>query len=232
MTPAREKWREVRAMDVPVQLLLGPNTSDRFLMDPKRLGFYAARYTFAAKMLRGCGSILDVGCGDGLFTTTFLHDTKATTITGIDFDPELIAYANNVLLPAVHRARPDMTRDSLTFRCADFLGDEKLGEHDAVASMDCIEHVDPDQSHVFIERMHDALVYGGIGIIGTPNKYAEHLGSPHSRTGHINSMTPQDLREAMEREFARVFLFGLNDGTVNVGHEQLWHYVVGVGVAI
>ena len=228
---AREKWAEVRAMDVPVQLLLGPNTSDRFLMDPKRIGFYALRYTFAAKMLRNCTSILDIGCGDGLMTTTFLHDTKAQTVLGIDFDPELIAYANNVLLPAVHRARPNLSRDSLTFRCGDFLNEE-VGEYDAVVSMDCIEHIDPDQSHVFIERMHDALSYGGVAIIGTPNKYAEHLGSPHSRTGHINSMTPEDLRTAMEKEFPRVFMLGLNDGTLNVGHEHLWHYVIGVAVAL
>jgi hypothetical protein len=35
----------------------------------------------------------------------------------------------------------------------------------------------------------------------------------------------------MKREFRNVFMFGLNDGTLNVGHENLWHYIIGIGVA-
>lgn len=227
MTAARDKWREVRAMDVSVTLPLGPNTADRFLMDPKRLGFYAARYTFAAKMLHGCKSILDVGCGDGFFSTTLVHDTGAN-VTGIDFDPELITYANNVLAPAFRLARKDAP-PTLDFWCTDFLSDELLERYDGAVSMDCIEHIEPDETGDFIKRMHQSLVRGGVAIIGTPNQHAEALGSPHSRTGHINLFTPARLRKAMQREFRNVFMFGMNDGTLNVGHENLWHYVIGVG---
>ncbi len=214
-------------MDVPIPLALGPNTADRFLMDPKRLGFYAARYTVAAKMLYGKQSILDVGCGDGLFVPTFLHDSKAKRVVGIDFDAELIAYANNTLLPAVHRSRPELDRDALIFQQSDFMEDNFSG-YEGVACMDCIEHVEPDDSVEFVRRIKVSLKLHGMAIIGTPNRFAEHLGSPHSRTGHINSHSPDELRQALLRWFDNVALLGMNDGTLNVGHEHLWHYVIGV----
>lgn len=224
---AREKWREVRATDVPVSLRLGPNTVDRFLLDPKRLGFYAARYTFAAKMLRDSAAIVDVGCGDGFFTTTFLSDTKAVDILGIDFDEDLIRYASIDLMAALTQARTDSER--IDFRHADFFENGATG-FDGLCCMDCIEHIDPERSNTFVRRLAAALNHDGVAVVGTPNEYAAHLGSPHSKLGHVNNFTPERLRTEMKVHFSTVFMFGLNDSTLHVGHEHLWHYIIAIGV--
>lgn len=222
----REKWREVRATDVAVDLRFGPNLIDRYIMDPKRVGFLFARYAFAAKMLRNCESILDVGTGDGAAAVTFLTDTVAQTIVGIDFDETLIEYTQNELMPAIALARPtDIKR--IAFRCADFLSFDH-GQFAGVASMDCIEHVAPEDSKAFIAHIADTLPRSGIAVVGTPNEYAAHLGSAHSRLGHVNNFTPERLRADLEKEFSAVFMFGLNDSTLHVGHEHLWHYILAV----
>lgn len=227
---ARDKWREVRAMDTAGTLPLGPNTFDRFIHDPKRLGFYSARYSFAAKMLQGCGTIIDIGCGDGFFDLTLLTDTDAHWVLGVDFDEALIRYAAETLLPAFNAANPNRS-DRVDFMHADFLSPNgPFQGWDGAVSMDCIEHIEPDDAPSFIQRMAAALSPNGVAVIGTPNQYASHFASPHSKVGHINLYTPDRLREAMQVEFPRVFMFGMNDGTLNMGHEQLWHYVIGVGV--
>lgn len=226
---AREKWREVRALDTPVSLRLGPNTVDRFLGDPKRLSFMFARYAFAAKMLQGCESILEVGCGDGLGTLTFLSDTRASDILGVDFDEDLIRYALSDLMPAVSKARPDEA-PRVTFLHADFLSWNFPTFFAGACSLDCIEHIDPAESHAFLGQLADALSPRGIAVIGTPNEYAAHLGSAHSQVGHINNFTPARLRAELGAHFQTVFLFGLNDATLHVGHEHLWHYILAVAV--
>jgi hypothetical protein len=48
--------------------------------------------------------------------------------------------------------------------------------------------------------------------------------------GHINNFTPQRLRDDLRKYFSAVFMFGMNDATLNVGHDHLWHYVIGIGV--
>src|SRR5262249_28282596 len=57
----RETWKKVMALSSGINLPLGPNSTDRYLSDPKRLAFFLSRYKFAAKMLKRCRSIADVG---------------------------------------------------------------------------------------------------------------------------------------------------------------------------
>lgn len=225
---AREQWRKVRETDIPVSLRFGPNLVDRFLGDPKRLSFFLGRYAFAAKMLADCDTILDVGCGAGEGTLTFLQDTKATDILGIDFDETLIKYASEDLTAAVLKARPQ-DAERIEFQCADFLlhaGRDFAG----LSCMDVIEHVDPEESDAFIHSLADSLAPRGIAIVGTPNEHAAHLGSVHSKLGHINNFTPQRLHDDLSRYFGNVFMFGMNDATVNVGHPALWHYIIAIAV--
>lgn len=226
---AREQWRKVRETDVPVSLQFGPNLIDRFLGDPKRLSFFFGRYAFAAKMLTDCDTILDVGCGGGEGTLTFLQDTKAFDILGIDFDETLIKYANEDLTAAVLKARPQHDVERIEFRCADFLEHAGRG-FDGLSCMDVIEHVTPEKSNVFIQAMADSLNPRGAAIVGSPNAHAAHLGSAHSQLGHINNFTPERLRDDLRQHFGNVFMFGMNDATLNIGHPTLWHYILAVAV--
>ena len=220
---ALKQWQQVRATDSPGSLTLGPNTFDRYINDPKRLAFMLARYKFAAKMLRDCDSIIDVGCGDGFGTVTFLTDTKATSVMGYDFDETLIDYAINQLKPAIRSAR-GVDADRIGFFHGDFHEGQNYGV-DGIACLDVIEHVEPDKGHDFIRKIHSSLNDNGVAVIGTPSELASAYASPHSQLGHINLYTPHRLRSELKRCFRHVFMLGMNDEMLHVGYDKMWHYI-------
>lgn len=229
---ARAKWSEVRALDKG-SLTLGPNTADRYLGDPKRIAFMLSRYKFAAKMLRGCETIGDIGCGDG-FGTLALLDAKPKGIWGYDFDAELIQYANTTLLPAAQIAQGDQFGSLVRFECADALlrppgGIEAaLGGFDALVCLDVIEHIPTEDAAKFIQNIHDALNVKGVAVIGTPSALAAQYASPHSQVGHINLYEPERFRDELRATFPYVFMFSMNDEMVHTGFDRLAHYLMAV----
>lgn len=228
MSVAHETWAKVMASHAGHVLPFGPTNVDRYLYDPKRIAFFLSRYKFAAKMLRDCTSILDVGCGDGMGTVTFLADTAANTVHGIDFEPAVIEYANGTLSPALESAYPG--KRTLFVR-GDFLADDvPRRTYEGVCSLDVIEHLEPATSLEFVGRIAKAVSESGIAIIGTPNAYAFEYGSAHSKIGHINNLTADDLRAQMKRHFRQVFSFSMNDEIVHTGFDKLAHYLLAVGV--
>ncbi len=222
----REQWQRVRALDTPGTLRLGPNTFDRYINDPKRIAFMLSRYKFAAKMLRDCDTILDVGCGDGFGTLTLIRDTHAD-VTGIDFDADLIGHA----MASLETLR---TIDADAASRLGFMRDDygKWTRGDPVAGVCCldvIEHVPSGDG--FLSLIRNDLRDGGIAVIGTPNALAAQYASPHSRLGHINLYTPDRLRAELKTVFRTVFLFSMNDEIVHTGFDRLAHYLIGVAVA-
>lgn len=227
---ARAIWSKVMGQNVNAEYALGPNTLDRWINDPKRLGFMLARYKFAAKMLSQCNSILEVGCGDGFGSVTFLSDTKAQRIVCLDYYAPLIEHARNDLYPALVKARPkDAHR--ISFGTRDFFnGSGQRNQFEGLVSLDCIEHIDPKRSYEFIGRMADSLVDHGIAVVGTPNALAAQYASPHSKIGHVNLLSPDQLREELSKKFKTVFLFSMNDELVHCGFDKLGHYILAVAV--
>lgn len=227
--PGRAAWDDVMAMLTGHVLTMGPVTTDRFLFDPKRLCFFLSRYKFAAKMLRRCHRIVDVGCGDGFGTLTFLADTRAS-ILGVDFDQPQITYANERLLPVVNAAVPG-ARERLAFECMDFSDRAPLGaKADGIASLDVIEHIAPSAEGAFLRGIRDTLSERGIAVIGTPNDLASQYASKHSQAGHINMFTPDRLQDTLEGYFSRVFLFSMNDEMVHTGFDRMAHYLMALAV--
>jgi len=227
-----ERWADVRAQDTGVKLTLGPNTVGRYLLDPKRIAFMLSRYKFAAKMLRDCQSIIDIGCGDGFGTLTFLEDTKAERVLGVDFDPQLIEYAKLVLWPAVRKARNDSV--TLGFREYDMLrgdpNDHDVRQFSGLCCTDVIEHIEPSRADAFIAKMYWTLRQDGVAVVGTPSKYAAQFASPQSQIGHINLYEPDRLREELGKHFKHVFLFSMNDEIVHTGFDKLAHYLMAVAI--
>lgn len=228
---AVEKWQDVMASHSAIPLAWGPTDVDRYLGDPKRIAFFMSRYKFAAKMLHGCRNIVDVGCGSGMGTLALLSDTGAERVLGVDFDSRLLDHAVHYLLPALQKTRPDDV-EKLSFACRDFIGGQVYATEvcDGIVSMDVIEHIDPEESQSFVDRLAGSLRSGGVCVVGTPNKYAEEFGSVHSRIGHINLLTADDLRAQMSRVFRRVFLFSMNDEIVHTGEDRFARYLIAVGV--
>lgn len=210
-------------------LALGPVSTDRFVYDPKRLCFFLSRYKFAAKMLRRCRRIVDVGCGDGLGTLTFLADTKAEVL-GVDFDEPQIAYARKTMLPLVAKMMPG-SASRLRFQEMDFVKQAPLRPRpDGIVSLDVIEHIPRRAEDAFLKGLRDTLAPRGVCIIGTPNDYASAYASKHSQAGHINLFTPERLQETLERYFEQVFMFSMNDEVVHTGFDKMAHYLLALAV--
>lgn len=224
---ARRQWQQVRAMDAPVDLQMGPNFADRYLGDPKRISFLFARYAAAAKFLRDCTSIIEIGAGDGIGTATFLQDTAASCIVGVDFDETLIAHANEHLMPALRKARTDA--DHLSFVAGDF-SKMQTERFSGAVMLDVIEHIPPWESQAFVQKIADVLEDDGLAVIGTPSSLAMQYASAHSMAGHINWLSPDALREQMKRSFRHCWILSMNDSVVHLGFEKMAHYLIGVGV--
>lgn len=226
-----EQWSKVMETHSSYPLKWGPTNIDRYIGDPKRLGFFMARYKFAGKMLKRCASIIDVGCGDGMGTIGFLNETQATKIVGIDFEPQSIGYAIGDLTQALLELRPQ-DAERVSFRQADFLQTDigLMDKFHGLACLDVIEHIEPALAGDFIDRLQDALKSYGVAVVGTPSVAGEAFASVHSKVGHINLYDPDRLRSELERHFRRVFMFSMNDEIVHTGFDKLAHYLMAVCV--
>jgi len=221
----RDMWAKVRALDTGTKITLGPNTADRYLTDPKRLVFFLSRYKFAAKMLKNATAIVDIGCGDGFGTNTFIADTKAS-VKGIDFDAELIAHANGLQLELT-RLYPEKGA-RLSFVNGDLLSMVTAPAYDGLSCMDVIEHIEPSRVADFVRNVGGLLKDKGVAVIGTPNLHAKQYASPHSEIGHINDYDPIRLYDELRKEFSVVLQFSMNDEMVHTGFDKLAHYLVAV----
>ena len=233
-TLTKETWDEVMALSSGLNLLLGPNATDRYIFDPKRLCFFLSRYKFAAKMLKQCRIIVDAGCGDGMGTLTFAVDTQAKLILGIDFDQRLINHANKILLPCVEQSTPNFV-SKIRFVQHDILERPILleghsGGAEGLACLDVIEHIEERLEHEFLTRLSDSLISHGVAVIGTPNANARTYASKMSDVGHINNYSSDRLQDSLERYFKRVFMFSMNDEVVHTGFDKLAHYLIAVCV--
>jgi 2-polyprenyl-3-methyl-5-hydroxy-6-metoxy-1,4-benzoquinol methylase len=207
----------------------GPTNVDRYIGDPKRIAFFMARYKFAGKMMRDCESVLDVGCGDGMGTIGFLNETKAQSIVGVDFEPESINYAWNDMLPALRALRPN-DAGRVEFFHSDFMEWAASQPFDGVVCLDVIEHIERAAAPAFIAKMADHLSGHGVCVVGTPSLAGEQFASVHSRAGHINLYDPARLHDELAKQFARVFMFSMNDEIVHTGFDKLAHYLMAVCV--
>jgi 2-polyprenyl-3-methyl-5-hydroxy-6-metoxy-1,4-benzoquinol methylase len=222
MTLSRDAWQNVTRLDHPEGFLLGPINAETFLRDPKHMGFMLARYKFAAKMLRRCRDVLEVGCGEGLGALMLVRDTPAT-VTGVDFDPEQIRYAQEQVAPH--------GRGRLAFQCADLAAWNPGRErYDGLLSIDVIEHVHPQEEATYLDHCAGALRPGSLALIGTPNIATDAFASPPSRAGHINLFDHKRFAETLERHFAHVFLFSMNDEIVHTGFYPMAHYYLALCV--
>lgn len=218
----REAWQHVTDLNHPEGFTLGPVNAATWLRDPKHMGFMLARYKFAAKMMRQCQAIVEVGCGEGLGAWLLHRDTGAR-ITALDFDEAQIAYAQANVAPH--------GKGKLTFRCGDLAeAGPEVGSFDGLLSLDVIEHIHPDAEQTFLEHCVSALKPNGMAVIGTPSLQADAFASPPSRAGHINLFAPDRFTATLEHHFRHVFLFSMNDEMVHTGFAKMAHYLMALCV--
>ncbi len=181
--------------------------------DPRRLTFLLARYKFVAKMFAGCRNVGEVGCGDAFGTRVVLQEVPDVTV--YDFDPLFIQDV---------RARRD-ERWPLKAEVHDIVAAPLPRKHEALFSLDVIEHIAPMNEHAYLANLCESLTENGLLMIGTPSLESQAYASPPSKAGHINCKTSTELKALLEKYFEHVFVFSMNDEVVHTGFSSMAHYL-------
>jgi len=192
---------------------LGLMTNQVWHEDPRRLTFILARYKFVSKMLSGWSNVAEVGCGDAFGTRIVQQEVDKVTV--YDFDPIFIEDIER-------RADP---RWPVEAELHDVLDAPLPARHNAIYSLDVIEHIPVDQERLFLKNLRDSLSEEGVLIIGTPSLESQAYASPQSKIGHVNCKSGRTLKALLEEYFHAVFLFSMNDEVVHTGFYPMAHYL-------
>ena len=192
---------------------LGLMTNQVWYDDPRRLTFLLARYKFVAKMFSGRTNVGEVGCGDAFGTRVVLQEVPNVTV--YDFDPIFIEDI---------KARHD-ARWPLKAEFHDIVKSSLPRKHDALFSLDVIEHIDPSDEDRYLSHLCESLTEDGLLIIGSPSLESQTYASPLSKEGHINCKTSEQLKVLLEKYFTHVFMYSMNDEVVHTGFARMAHYL-------
>ena len=203
-------------------LQLGARTAYSYLTDPKHLLFNLSRYKFVAKMLAGCNTVLEVGCGDGFGSAIVAQSVGK--LTALDLDPRFI---EEIKASHPHAASIDfMAHDMLAGPMP--MTPERL--FDAAFSLDVLEHIDSAAETLFMQNIVSSLNDDAGCVIGMPSLESQRFASEISKLGHVNCKTAPQLHALMSRFFRRVFIFSMNDEVVHTGFHPMAHYLLALCV--
>ena len=165
-------------------------------------------------MFSGRKHVLEVGCADAFATRIVRQEVK--DLTAVDFDPVFIEDVNR-------RMRPNWK-----FNCFvhDMLSKPVSGHFDGIYALDVLEHIQPSDEAKFMDNFTASLAPNGVAIIGMPSLESQTYASEISKAGHVNCKSMPDLRKTMERYFANVFIFSMNDEVVHTGYHKMAHYLI------
>jgi SAM-dependent methyltransferase len=128
----------------------------------RRSDAHLARYQFASERLGRADRVLDAACGLGYGSALLWRDAPARHLTGIDFTPWAIDYANANFGQGEHAPRYEQ-HDVYELEA---FGDETF---DAVVSFETIEHLlDPAP---FLSHVRRILTYGGLFVASVPYRW-------------------------------------------------------------
>lgn len=193
----------------------GGMTAYNWEHDPKRLAFQYARYKFVAKMLEGKESVLEVGCADGMGARIVRQHVNE--LMAVDADEAAIQIAREL----------SSARWPVRFQVLDILS-HAIREFDAVYCLDLFEHIAQENEDLLLGNLR---LCAPVAIIGTPSIQSQRFASEISLREHVNCVSKAGLRERMQRHWTHVFMFGMNDETLHVGHDGMTHYLFGIGCA-
>jgi hypothetical protein len=211
--------QDIRPLEVSEDVCVGPlglMTNQAWREDPRRLSFILARYKFVAKMLSGRSSVAEVGRGDAFGTRIVLQETQDLIV--YDYDPILIE-------DVVHRGDP---RWPVKAQRHDILEAPLPTRHNAIYSLDLIEHIPVTQEGRLLRHLCDSLSDKGVLIIGTPSLESQCYASPQSKIDNINCKSGRMLKALFKEYFHTVFIFSMNDEVVHTGFHPMAHYLFAV----
>jgi 2-polyprenyl-3-methyl-5-hydroxy-6-metoxy-1,4-benzoquinol methylase len=155
------------------------------------VALHLVRYAFAQPFCTG-KDVLDAGCGVG-YGTSFLAES-ASHVTGVDIDPESIAYAEQrYAAPNVAFLVGDLR--ALGLDAASF---------DAVVSFEVIEHL--REQEAFVDELARVLRPEGVLVLSTPNAPATN--EAPDNPFHLRELSRDDFEALLRARFEEVELFG------------------------
>ncbi len=155
---------------------------------PSLLALHEAGYREVLSRI-GRGRFLDLGCGLGDGTATFLADDRV--VVGLDYDAATAREANR-LRPTLHAVCSDGAKLSLRSQSFEWVCSSHLIEH----------FVDPEPHAAELARV---LRADGSAFVITPNAPAD-FENPY----HVHLFGPSELVKMLGRHFADVEVLGLN----------------------
>ena len=114
----------------------------------------AGNYQQFNTIIPGEGRILDLGCGYGFISTMLYLTGTNRVITGVDYDQEKIAVAQNCYL----------TNGNLKFVCSD-ITTYRFDHHDAFLISDVLHYLKEEEQEILLERCIENLNPGGVIVI-------------------------------------------------------------------
>jgi len=196
----------------------GSHTSYALDHDPKHILFSLARYKFAAKMLTGLETVLEVGCGDGLGAN--LVAQVCPRVVGIDCDEHAIK----------NHIETRWVGENIKLVTHDMVKNPYPEKFDAVYSLDVIEHIEPSLEDKFFRNIISSSKNNGVLIMGAPNKTAAPYASPGSESAHINLKDHDEFKLTLSKYYRHVFMFGMNDEVLHTGFPSMCHYLLALAV--
>lgn len=191
---------------------LGIMSSQVWYDDPQGLLFTLSRYKFVSRMLRGKQEVLEIGCGDGFFSRIVQQQVNNLTVS--DHDPLFIDDLDK-------RNPAKWSLRSFTFNP---LVDSHESQYDGIYLLDVFEHINSNQSDIFVQNIIQLLLPKGILIVGVPSLASQQYASDISKQGHVNCMAGLDLKEYFEKFFYNVHMFSMNDEVLHTGFLEMSHY--------
>lgn len=205
---------------------LGIHTSYGWEVDPKRLGFTAARYKFVAKLLEGKGVVLEVGCGDAFFSRIVGQHVGSLHVVDVNRSYIGSAYKNN---PRFDPLTPDHEKSNkwgVVPYDWDIMKGPLKANFEAVYCLDLFEHI--REEDVLLSNLARCAP---VCVVGSPSLESQAYASEISKLEHVNCKTKEGLREVMKRHFSQVFMFGMNDEVLHTGMMPAYLFALGVNAS-
>lgn len=153
---------------------------ERLAADQATLDLHMQRYGFASRLLNG-QRVLDMACGCGYGSALLAEQNPDKQITGIDIDPEAIAYA-----------QANYQRDNLRYLCANAETFADSQGFDSIVSLETIEHLPNPQR--LVDNYASLLTKGGRIIASVPTTPTLD-GNPH----HLHDFSPRSFHALFRR---------------------------------
>ena len=122
--------------------------------------FWILRQRFLAEIgrhLPPSGSVLDIGCGFGLFSLYYAQVSPRLALRGLDINPGRIAMAR--------RAAERLGLSNVTYEVGDAVAYRADAEYAGAYMLDIVHHIPEDAVRPLVEQLFKALAIGGRLII-------------------------------------------------------------------